>query len=162
MILDSDIRYATAFADYLNKETILEYTLQVFTDLELLLQFIHTERIAFALINELNFKLVQATIKDEKIPVICLTDSKELITNECYIFKYQSMHKITELIRNRLNYQSKANETEVISTEEQIITIISPSGSIESAVLALAVANYISKQSKTIYRSEEPRVGKEC
>lgn len=156
VILDSDISYATAFANYLNKSSVLECTIQVFTEIELLLKFIHTERIAFALVQDLYYELVQEAIKDEKIPIICLKESKEFTVDRYSLYKYQSMNSITEEIRSIVNCQSSVKEEYDIVTKEQIITIISPSGSIEYNVLALAIANYISKQSRTIYINLNP------
>lgn len=155
VILDDDATYATALARYIRTNKTDISTIQVFTDVEMFLVYIRKNRISIAIIGQSVSDLVKEDLIKVDIPIIELVEEKDNANELELVYRYQSAKNILHSIENRLIAGGK-QEKRKEGLDNQIISILSPTGSISTAVIALAIAKYISKEEKTLYLNLNP------
>ncbi|WP_455715980.1 hypothetical protein [Anaerosporobacter sp.] len=91
------------------------------------------------------------------IPIIELVEESDNANGLDMIYKYQSAKNILSSVNKRL-VAGRQNQIEKGKEEldHQLISILSPTGSISAAAMALAIAKYISKEEKTLYMNLNP------
>lgn len=160
VILDNDATYAAALARYikLNRTDII--AIQVFTDVDMFLEYIRKNRISMAIIGQSASSLVKEDLIKVDITTIELVEEIDNANGLDLIYKYQSAKNILHSIENIL-IASGQKEKSKDEADSQTISILSPTGSISTAVMALAIANYISKKERTLYLNLNPFSGLE-
>lgn len=155
VILDNDATYATALARYIRTNKADISTIQVFTDVEMFLVYIRKNRISIAIIGQSVSSLVKEDLVKVDIPIIELVEEIDNANELELVYRYQSAKNILHSIDKRLIAGGK-QEKRRAELDNQIISILSPTGSISTAVIALAIAKYISKEEKTLYLNLNP------
>ena len=157
VILDNDATYVTALSRYIRTKRADISTIQVFTDVQMFLVYIRKNRISIAILGQSVSSLVKGDLIKADIPTIELVEETDNTNGLDLIYKYQSAKNILQSINRRLiaggHNQQEKRKTEL---DNQIISILSPTGSISTASIALAIARYISKDEKTLYINLNP------
>lgn len=157
MILDKDVGYATALSSYIraNKKEIDE--IQVFTDVQKFLAYVRTNRVNIAIIGQSVASVVNEELAKADIPILELAEEKEDADREGVVYKYQSAKNILDYVDKRLLTNTHSPlQKEKEKKDNQIISILSPTGSVSTAVIALTMARYMSKEEKILYINLNP------
>lgn len=121
------------------------------------LVYIRKNRISLAIVGQSVSSLVKEDLIKVEIPTIELVEEIDNANGLDMIYRYQSAKNILHSINSRLiaggQNQQKMRKSEV---DDQIIGILSPTGSISTATIALAIARYISKEERTLYINLNP------
>lgn len=155
VILDNDATYATALARFIRTNRTDVDTIQVFTDEEMFLSYIRKNRISIAIIGQSVSSLVKEDLIKVDVPTIELVEERDNANGLELIYRYQSAKNILHSIDNKL-IAGGGQERRKVELDNQIISVLSPTGCISTAVIALAIAKYISKQEKTLYININP------
>lgn len=121
------------------------------------LVYIRKNRISLAIVGQSVSSLVKEDLIKVEIPTIELVEEIDNANGVDMIYRYQSAKNILHSINSRLiaggqNQQEKRKS----ELDNQIISILSPTGSISTATIALAIARYISKEERTLYMNLNP------
>lgn len=121
------------------------------------LLYIRKNRISFAIVGQSVSSLVKEDLIKVEIPTIELVEEIDNANGLDMIYRYQSAKHILHSINSRLIAGSQ-NQQEKRKSEldNQIISILSPTGSISTATITLAIARYISKEERTLYMNLNP------
>lgn len=155
VILDNNATYATALARYIRTNRTDISAIQVFTDVEMFLVYIRKNRISIAIISQSVSSLVKEDLIRLDILTIELVEEMDHVNGLDEIYRYQSAKNILHSINERLIAGGR-QEKRMEELDNQIISILSPTGSISTAVIALAIAKHISKEEKTLYLNLNP------
>lgn len=121
------------------------------------LVYIRKNRISLAIVGQSVSSLVKEDLIKVEIPTIELVEEIDNANGLDMIYRYQSAKNILHSINSGLiaggQNQQKMRKSEV---DDQIISILSPTGSISTATIALAIARYISKEERTLYINLNP------
>ncbi|WP_455717857.1 hypothetical protein [Anaerosporobacter sp.] len=131
--------------------------IQAFTDVPMFLNYIRQNRVSIAIIGHLVSSMVIEDLIRADIPIIELVEESDNANGLDMIYKYQSAKNILSSVNKRL-VAGRQNQIEKGKEEldHQLISILSPTGSISAAAMALAIAKYISKEEKTLYMNLNP------
>lgn len=156
-IIDNDVAYATALSKYIRTHNANISSIQVFTDVPMFLNHVRQNRVNIAIVGKAVSSLVKEDLIKADIQVIELVEESEDANDLELIYKYQSAKNILNSINKSLivgghGYMEKGNR----GLDNQLISILSPSGSISTAVMSLAIAKYVSKEEKTLYMNLNP------
>lgn len=121
------------------------------------LVYIRKNRISLAIVGQSVSSLVKEDLIKVEIPTIELVEEIDNANGLDMIYRYQSAKNILHSINSRL-IAGGQNQQEMRTSEvdDQIISILSPTGSISTAAIALAIARYISKEERTLYINLNP------
>lgn len=121
------------------------------------LLYIRKNRISLAIVGQSVSSLVKEDLIKVEIPTIELVEEIDNANGLDMIYRYQSAKHILHSINSRLiagsQNQQKKRKSEL---DNQIISILSPTGSISTATITLAIARYISKEERTLYMNLNP------
>lgn len=156
-ILDDDVTYATVLSKYISTNDANISSIQVFTDVPMFLNHIRQNRVSIVIVDKSVSCLVKEDLIKADIPVIELVEESSDVNGLDSIYKYQSAKNILSCINKRLiagghDYIEKGKGR----LDNQLISILSPTGSISTAAMSLAIAKYISKEEKTLYINLNP------
>lgn len=121
------------------------------------LVYIRKNRISLAIVGQSVSSLVKEDLIRVEIPTIELVEEIDNANGLDMIYRYQSAKNMLYSINSRL-IAGGQNQQEMRTSEvdDQIISILSPTGSISTATIALAIARYISKEERTLYINLNP------
>lgn len=156
-ILDNDVTYVTALSRYIGANNANISSIQVFTDVPMFLAHIRQNRVSVAIVGQSVSPLVKEELNKADIPIIELVEENDNADDLNLIYKYQAAKNILNSVNRRLLVGSyNRAEKEKDELDNQLISILSPIGSISAAVMSLAIARYISKEEKTLYINLDP------
>ena len=119
-LYDEDVSYTSAFADYLNRKKVLAFDVFVFTDLELLREFISSRKVSVLIGRKEILSEFDNYDIDRKI---VLSDGSIVSEgDEFSIYKYDSMEKIVDQVSEMYGYLNIHNKNNF----EGLIGVYSP------------------------------------
>lgn len=144
-LYDEDVSYTSAFADYLNRKKVLAFDVFVFTDLELLREFISSRKVSVLIGRKEILSEFDNYDIDRKI---VLSDGSMVSEgDEFSIYKYDSMEKIVDQVSEMYGYLNIHNKNNF----EGLIGVYSPYSMNGKLDFSLGYALSLSKKCKTLY-----------
>ena len=144
-LFDEDVSYTSAFADYLNRKKVLAFDVYVFSNLDLLKDFLLNKKVNVLIGRKDILGLFDNYDIDRKI---VLSDGSMVSEgNEFSIYKYDSMDKIVSKISGMYGYLNTHNKNGF----EGMIGVYSPYSMSGKLDFSLGYALSLSKKCKTLY-----------
>lgn len=157
VILDNEVTYITVLSRYIRTHNTDISSIQIFTDVTMFLTHIRQNRVSIAIVGQSVSPLVKEELNKADIPIIELVEENDNANGVDLIYKYQTAKNILNSVNKRIvagcHNQVEEGKDEL---DNQLISILSPTGSISAAVMSLAIARYISKEEKTLYINLNP------
>jgi hypothetical protein len=138
-ICDCDTGYMLGLMDYMNMSQDIPFHVSVFTSVQDMGRDIEDGRVDMLLVNDSEEAFDK--LKNEGLPVVKLTETRELQDGQGYIFKYQSMEDIGGLLYKIARKNLKTNTT----MHGGVYAVYSPVGRCGVSTYALRLAEEADK-----------------
>ncbi len=152
-ICDNDVSFAYSFCNFVNENPGGYFFSEVFTEVELLADYVNEKRIDIIMVAE---ELINR-LPDKKMKnVIILTKKKEVSRDlgDNIIYKYQSAKQILKEVMNIYGNLSES-KIKVVNKKCQIIGIYSPIKRIYKTSFALTLGQIMAQNSRCLYINTE-------
>lgn len=130
-ICDSDTGYVVSFMEYVNMNESIPLRVSAFTGVEAVMEYTGNNRLDLLLLDE------NINCKELEIKVIRLSDIKNANTDNKYIYKYQNINNIIEIIIQELN-EGNSNTT----SQNYVYGIYSPISRSGKTEFARGICDY--------------------
>lgn len=159
VVFDQDIVYATAFVNYYNSNTNTNFQMQIFSEVDLVLPYLQQNRVAFLLVSQCYYDLIETEVSALEIPYAILVESKEVLQSSRHIYKFQAakdiIKQIDQLMGSSIGVIEKKIELSTLG-QRKIVSIIAPSSSLKSILFSLVTAQYLERQESTLFLNLDP------
>lgn len=157
VLLDSDKEYGKRLAEYFNVSDWMPFKVEVFSDLEIMENYIKDRKPDLLVVNE---KLLKEEFCRFPLLVLCET----LMTAEMdapQIYKYQSAREVGREIVSWYAGQAQYPVALVRQNRLKVIGVYSLDKKREKSLLAWETAKYLGKRGRALYLNLEPYSGME-
>lgn len=157
-LFDLDKVYRERFLAYLTNYKGAEMEIAVFTSLKFLNQALAEEKFHLVILGS-GYEEILFSIREQQIPILVLTESQqnggwELTVNEewiTYMFKYQSMDRITKQIKLTAETGQGAYERWISKKNMEVVVVFSPVKHELQMLFSLLYAKNLGRDGRVLY-----------